>query len=319
MHINTLIYKTIEPVVEDQQHVTINEEKLIEFAKSLGAKDLELLEQSKFFILQIKRHISKKDDVIRFLFLLSSIGFSFWAKESHDKWSYYSAIKQNYVKGGFGSLLFCLLEGYRSGKFPLDGKGLAAFSKHDMLNLVKSDRVPLLYERLQILNAIGEVLVKEYDGDFMDFFSKFSKTEDLISEMVEEFPSFHDASLYKGRQVLFLKRAQMFVKDVMTCYRDCNLDTEQLTGLADYRIPQVLVSLGILSYTDALAKKVFEKEELAHHSEEEIAIRACTLSCIKKIREETGLHLRDIDVGDLLWYRAQGMPREYHLTRTTAY
>ena len=317
---NTLIYKTVEPVVAHQKLVTINHAKVDEFAASLSAKDLVFLEQSKHFFRQILKYISDKNEVARFLFVFNAVCFCFWAKTKEEKWNYYSKIRHLQLDGSEG-LMFCFLEAYRNGKLQLDGEFLSTLTVDDFVAIVGDRRLPLLERRVEILQDIGRVLVEDFSGDVVNFLSKYSTTEELISDLVAWFPSYMDASVYENKQVLFLKRAQLFVHTLTNClgskYR---LDTTQLTVFADYKLPQMLVHLGLFSYSDALAEQIANREEVAKDSVAEIAIRACTIHCCRLIREKTKLHLSDSDIGDILWHMSQKKHENpYHLTRTDNY
>jgi hypothetical protein len=66
-------------------------------------------------------------------------------------------------------------------------------------------------------------------------------------------------------------------------------DLEKLTMFADYRVPQLLRSLGILQYTVALAGKIDAKQELGAGSEEEVEIRAATVHAVERLRRRLEL------------------------------
>jgi hypothetical protein len=61
-------------------------------------------------------------------------------------------------------------------------------------------------------------------------------------------------------------------------------DVGALTAFADYRVPVVLRTLGVLRYSRALAAAVEEGRELAPGSEEEVEIRAATLVAVERLR-----------------------------------
>lgn len=66
----------------------------------------------------------------------------------------------------------------------------------------------------------------------------------------------------QGRKVAFYKRAQILVADTWSVLEGegdgCFSDISSVTIFADYRIPQVLVHLGAMKYSDALMKKLKE-------------------------------------------------------------
>lgn len=103
------------------------------------------------------------------------------------------------------------------------------------------------------------------------------------------------------------------------------LNVDQLTACADYKLPRVLRRLGILEYSEELAKQVDNKIEITKDSEEEIEIRANTIWAVELIRQgllQIGQKVMPIGINDHLWLMSQNKlsdDRPYHLTRTTAY
>jgi len=65
--------------------------------------------------------------------------------------------------------------------------------------------------------------------------------------------------------VAILKRAQILVADVWACCGGRGLgefnDIDEITAFADYRIPQSLVWLGVLEYSDSLLETLRKSKE----------------------------------------------------------
>ncbi|ELP91431.1 hypothetical protein EIN_155380 [Entamoeba invadens IP1] len=146
--------------------------------------------------------------------------------------------------------------------------------------------IPNISERTRLFKEVGEVLVKRFN----------SKAENLIVEtqgcasalvtlIAKEFPGFRDSTVYKGRQVFFYKRAQIVVGDISgMCDNIKHL--EELTGFADYRIPQLLLGWDCLDFLDqSLKEKIINKIEISAGSEEECELRCTVLSAIKIIQK----------------------------------
>jgi len=102
-------------------------------------------------------------------------------------------------------------------------------------------------------------------------------------------------------------------------------DIEKLTAFADYQVPKGLCSYGILEYSDALRKRIRNKEILDSGSREELEIRANTIYSIEKLLKEINL-LRNgreavnaVQMDYHLWKMARKEAKQYHLTVTTAY
>lgn len=102
------------------------------------------------------------------------------------------------------------------------------------------------------------------------------------------------------------------------------LRIEKLAACADYILPMVLRHYGVLVYGQDLAEKVDNGVQIQKGSNEEIEIRANTISAVELLREE----IRDrfpgitsMELNDYLWLARTGLPEgvKHHLTRTTAY
>lgn len=65
---------------------------------------------------------------------------------------------------------------------------------------------------------------------------------------------------YQGRKVAFYKRAQILVADTWSVLEGkgdgCFNDISRISVFADYRIPQVLVHLGAMRYSEELMNKL---------------------------------------------------------------
>ena len=162
----------------------------------------------------------------------------------------------------------------------------------------------LLDERTRLLREVGENVRTQYGS-----YEAFVKTAGhsavkLVNLVAATFPGFRDHAIYKGKQVFFLKRAQILVGDIWGAYEGRDLgefaDISALSMFPDYRIPQVLRYHQVLSYSETLAAKVDSMTELPSGSPEEIEIRAASIQACDLIR--TALHLPSaVETDWLLW------------------
>lgn len=69
-------------------------------------------------------------------------------------------------------------------------------------------------------------------------------------------------SNHQGKRIAFYKRAQILVADTWSVLEGkgdgCFEDISSITMFADYRLPQILVYLGALKYSDELLKKLLK-------------------------------------------------------------
>ena len=102
-------------------------------------------------------------------------------------------------------------------------------------------------------------------------------------------------------------------------------DLDQLTVSADYKIPQVLRKIGVLTYSPQLARMVDSLRIIPAHSREELEIRAATIQATEMMGEILKMKIPDITsqkIDRMLWLIGQNKSKDdkpYHRTRTIAY
>lgn len=68
--------------------------------------------------------------------------------------------------------------------------------------------------------------------------------------------------IHQGKRISFYKRAQILVADTWSVLEGkgdgCFKDISSITMFADYRLPQILVHLGALKYSDELLEKLLK-------------------------------------------------------------
>ncbi|XP_061482934.1 queuosine 5'-phosphate N-glycosylase/hydrolase isoform X2 [Rhineura floridana] len=148
--------------------------------------------------------------------------------------------------------------------------------------------MPLIEERHHVLNETGTVLLEKFGGSFLTCVKKSEKSaQKLLQLIVENFPSFRDEAMCQGRKVAFYKRAQILVADTWSVLEGkgdgCFSDISSVTIFADYRIPQVLVHLGAMKYSDELMKKLKEGHMYQSGDSQEVEIRGCSIWCCELI------------------------------------
>lgn len=117
--------------------------------------------------------------------------------------------------------------------------------------------------------------------------------------------------MFEGRRkpIRFLKRAQIFVADLWACFEGEGYgefwDIDKITMFADYRVPQILSSMGCLSYSPKLGMAIRDKENIPSGGSWEMQLRgrmnpgvslhladaltiyvACSIWCVELIRRE---------------------------------
>ena len=274
-------------------------------------------------------HFSDNSEVtVSYLLVLDSLNFCFWPPPGKARWE---VQHKSELLSGYYAMAASLKKAVRSGIAITDADYLARLPLGE-LKQVLGDRgaLQLLDYRVRILNELGQVLLKDYEG-------KSHKLVDaaggsairLVRLLAEKLSSFADIAEYQGYTVFFYKRAQIFAADLYGAFNGKKwgqfTDIDKLTTFADYKLPQVLRHLGILCYTQSLAQKVDQQVLLKAGSQQEVEIRANTIWTVELIRKElerNGKSLRAFEIDWILWnlgQRAEFKVRPYHRTVTVFY
>ncbi len=244
------------------------------------------------------------------LFLFNAISFSYWGE---PKWQ-----PLGYNRGTW-NMIASLQNAVAEGVPLFDAGYLSTMPTTTLGDVLHAEHeIPLLNKRAAILRQVGDVVQHKYGGSFHEIVKQANgKVSRFLGNVLADFPSFEDVSIYQGQQIPFHKRAQLLSSDVAHLFG--LKGTENLTACADYILPMVLREEEVLRYSDSLAEKVDNRVEVPKGSPQEVEIRAQTLVAVEKLSGRTGL--TQMQVNDYLWLAGNDVPadREYHLTRTTAY
>ncbi|KFQ67803.1 UPF0553 protein C9orf64, partial [Phaethon lepturus] len=144
--------------------------------------------------------------------------------------------------------------------------------------------IPLIEDRHRVLNESGTVLLEKFGGSFLTCVKKSQRSaQKLLRLILENFPSYRDEAVFEKKKVSFYKRAQILVADTWSVLEgkgDGSFDDiSSLTIFADYRIPQVLVHLKAMNYSEELMRKLREGTIFQSGDKEEVEIRGCSIWC----------------------------------------
>ncbi len=305
------ILKSLEPVLEQPAHVSVDIGRVRAFAKNFDRTKLAHWISISPFDLSQLNEVEK----FGFLFALNSMSFSYWG---NPKWKVEYHGKEY---DGAQAMMACLGRAIEGGMH-FNPKYLAGVQRRDLENILQGNvEIPLLDERLRGIREVGAVTQREFRDDFRYILDRAQYDAlKLVDLVVNHFPSFEDSAVYRGQKVEFSKRAQLLASDLD--YSFAGLDNnDRLTACADYKLPQVLRRHSILRYSDDIQGRIRAREEVPAGSEEEVEIRAHTIHAVELIKGEiTGV--KSSQINDYLWLEGQTkLPTDepYHLTRTTAY
>lgn len=90
-----------------------------------------------------------------------------------------------------------------------------------------------------------------------------------------------------------------------------------LTGFADYQIPNVLRAMGLITYAPDLAAHIDSQQLIEANSVDERAIRAVAILGLEALAQAQGVGVADVDYW--VWEKRKEPKTPFHLTLTTAY
>ena len=216
-----------------------------------------------------------------------------------------------------------------------EGNVMASISLQQLENIfVGNIEMPMLKERVEILNEVGQKLVDDYEGDWINFINNgpkklYSNGKGLIERLIIEFPRFDDSSQFKGSNVKFYKLAQLAFWVIHAELSGSNYfkieDMNSMTAFADYIIPVALNLKKITTYTPQLDQKIKSGELIERDSNEEIEIRIASIyttallteSINEKRPEGKAIIIPQLDYR--LWKNYHATHYPHHLTYTTMY
>ncbi|KAF7332283.1 Queuosine salvage protein [Mycena kentingensis (nom. inval.)] len=169
--------------------------------------------------------------------------------------------------------------------------------------------VPLLPQRIAVMREVGFILCQAFGGSYQTFLDEFQREHDgngtalqLVHRVTDTFPSFRDEVFFQGRRVCLWKRAQILVAETWAAFYPENALSphplfpgsagpaiHQLTMFADYRVPQILHHLRILSYPQTLVAKLHAGTPLESGCAEELSLRAASIVAVERVRKEMQL------------------------------
>ncbi len=163
----------------------------------------------------------------------------------------------------------------------------------------------MLRERLDCLREAGNVLYEKYNCSFANCITAANQSAAaLVNLLVRDFPCFRDEHHFEGRTVRIYKRAQILVADIWACFDGESYgtfhDIDKITMFADYRIPQMLHSLGCLRFSPPLEGRIRRQEVIESGETCEVELRGCCIWVVELIRRQIVRDHPDAKVNSIL-------------------
>ena len=326
MNINwdSKVLHSIRPVIENLENVSIDHVQLTTEAKKLSTVNYEI---------KVANNKDKRpEDIIRKTMLINTLNFAFTDFESQIK---YALNVGDNTFSDTDAMVYQIDQAVEVGIDFYDGHYLRDITETTFKSIFRANiEMPMSKEKTDVLNQVGQILVEEYKGDWLNFVKSgpkklYQNGEGLIERLVSQFERFRDTSIYLGEEVHFLKLAQLAFWGIhreLGKYGDFYIeDMENMTAFADYIVPVALEKMKIITYSEKLKNKIEQGVLIESDSIEEIEIRAATLFVTAQLTEEINkLRLDDekIIIPQLdfkLWTDFHANKSPHHLTKTIMY
>ena len=192
------------------------------------------------------------EETVRWIFVLDLLNHCFWPDKDEPVWtvSYRGA-----PYSGYWGLAAALKRAHEEGIPLTRATFLSSISFSDLEKILSGNggKLPLLEKRYENLREAGRILTLHWQGDIVNLVRDTAGSAVRTAKaLVASFPGFRDEATFEGARVYFWKRAQIFASDLHTAFSGKLWghfnDIDQLTAFADYKLPQVLRELGIISY-----------------------------------------------------------------------
>lgn len=309
------VRNTTSQVVKNSQFVSINLDNLIKFSSLIRNRisNTELLTEAQRECIQFTPQR---------VFFQDAVNFCFWAKKGKEKWQV--EYPEGQIKDGWFALTACFQRALDEHLPILDCGYVESISLSDVKHFFRSSNnteIPLLLQRMQNLQESAKLLNQHFGGRIENLITQANSDASTIAKkIITHFPSFYDVSVLGRKKVNFFKRAQISAYDLFLLPSLQINNIDQLTVFADYKLPQILRSFGVLIYKKSLAQKIDSYIEIEKGSQEETEIRASTIWACELMAKTSNLPPSVID--NALWYLAHNKKRKmkpYHRTLTTFY
>ncbi len=317
------VLETARFISEKSRLVWIDKQALTRFAQKLLEDEIKVPSWDPLY-----HFCDGTRETVSYFLVVDSLNFCFWPSPGQARWE----IEYNSKKlSGYYAMAASLTKAVESGIPITSSACLADLSSVELTDILGGKgELQLMESRVRILNELGQVLLQEYDGNACTLVEAAGKSAAKLTRLLaEKFPSFRDIAQYRGYEVYFYKRAQIFAADLHGAFNGEEWgsfgDMDRLTTFADYKLPQVLRQTGIMVYEQSLSKKVDHQILIEPGSLEEVEIRANTIWTVELLRQElerAGNVFRAFEIDWILWNLGQDdvfREKPYHRTVSIFY
>ncbi|OAK99055.1 hypothetical protein IQ06DRAFT_378870 [Phaeosphaeriaceae sp. SRC1lsM3a] len=238
---------------------------------------------------------AKDESTVNFIFTMDLLNFSFWSEKSEDE--RFAVVYKGKRWTGYFSLVALLQRALEmeipitSPEFWVDEEKCSDEVLKTVFSSGTGEEIPMFEERVRCLREAGRILEEEFDSSVVTLIEDAKNSAaGLVNLLAEKFPCFKDEGTFERKKVRFLKRAQIFVADLWAAFDGEGYgefdDIDKITMFADYRIPQMLHSLGVMWYCPPLENRIRRLELIESGHSYEMQIRGCSIWGVELLRQE---------------------------------
>lgn len=209
------------------------------------------------------------------------------------------------------------------GAGPWRAEGLTHLDSRGVAEVLRQDpEHPLMAQFAAALRDVGTHVADEHGSSFAAVADAGGGSAPALAELLAGWDAFADVSVYEGREVPFLKRAQLAAADLDRAAVVALRDLGHLTAFADNLVPHVLRVDGVLRLDPELTAAIEAGELLEHGSPPEVELRACAVHAVELLAAAAAGRLTPPQIDSALWNRGReprykSVPRPR--SRCTAY
>ena len=321
------VLESVLPVIAASRHVRTHPDEIRRVASWMAYEEFTL--PGDMFAFPMGKD---PDHLLDVIMLSSTLDFAFTDFATSVKF------EVDYEGGHWSDsdAMFACLHRAITGGIPMtEGAWQARVTRGDLEAIFAgSIEMPMLDERVAILNETGAILAGRFEGRWSAWAGTcdralFADGNGMLERLEADFPRFRDVSRYDGREVRILKLAQLALWSLHATWSSLGIagfpDLDRMSAFADYIVPVGLRLMGITSYTDELEARVNRGDLIPRDSEEEIEIRAHTLYATALLTDACNA-LRPADrqlvipqIDYRFWKPFHTTHWPHHLTRTVMY
>lgn len=239
---------------------------------------------------------TKDESTVAFIFTMDLLNFSFWSEKDEEE--RFAVEYKGRRWTGYWSLVAALQRALDEG-IPITSSDFWQNEEECTEEVLKhvfrsttEEEIPMFQERMACLREAGQILYDKYQCNFINCIEAADHSAAaLVNLLADNFPCFDDTVRFENRKrVRFLKRAQICVADLWAAFDGEDWgefnDIDKITMFADYRIPQILNTMGCLWYNPLLDHTIRQKKVIESGNSWEIQLRGCSIWCVELIRRE---------------------------------